>query len=1520
MAGFKEGYLQLRKKDIGTASDQNFIKFGIGTDFSPYTIDEFGIKRSLAAAGRYSAVGSSTTPLPEIVDLLNGQGMTSDITCRLYASPDFTGDISEYSVSGTTLSFIDGQEQYVCVKYNSGVPIYYVEDYKNNINGSSVALLYIVWRQGNELHTIGMDSLALGLSNKIAESIQNTQLYRKSIEGGLVLSEVSTRQILITSACVYAGVVKQPVSAFDSRISATNTLTEIRYASGVISYVNVSAYNNSNYTDGMNMLVLGNNKYSVKWVYRSIGDANQVFYHVGKSEHNNIEAAKLETPPTITLPKLIRHHCVLVGRIIIEKNASSGLVENVQDSSFISEQVSNHNDLSNIQGGIPGEYYHLTLSEKNVVSNLSASQEPTGFPTLNQSKLLFNDTTRTFTISALNNTFDVFYRGNKFTKPTESIQISNTSGLHFIYYTSAGTLTESTTPWDIATTIQISDVYWTGTSSFGPCEERHGCVMDWATHLYAHKNFGTQYTSGFTATYTLNSHTSANFGLTNGTISDEDLELYISQGVSGNYLTQQLNYPGYIPVYYRAGNNGVGSWRKDSATVFPYKKFAGNGVNYNLLSGSNWVQQAVTNNYYVAYFIYATDTINEPIISVQGQRQDINLSNSQENNLPNNLILSDFPVAEAKLLYRIILETKTAYTGNVYLSRIVDVTDYRNSSINLVQTGSTGTVTSVGISANPILEISNSPVVNAGTISIDFSATTSGGFFAGPNSGTPTRPSFRKILINDLPIDSLNSIYLPLSGGTLTGLLRGTTISASGNISATSFVKSGGTSTQFLKANGSVDSNSYALNSAVSGTAGQVAVFTGANSVGGYLGLDYVLSGSRVQTLNLGSSTIGGPASTRLNINQTSNAAGGGEIFLGAAGTSVGTDEHSGKLIFPGARIIGRTTGTQRIRFQVADVAGTGWENLLDIQGISGGVARVDIPTGLLSLGGQTRISAGGQGIFAGVVSTKGDQELFQARRSTSVVGSLWGYDFQAQMVDANYANYARIQARLGANTVGAQSGSLQLSVLNAGTQTKIAEALTTGWNVATGSIQINETTTITSARGGDFTALKVGSTTGFVRSVAGTYSASPLVSGDFPTLQYLPLTGGTLTGNLTFNDDGEGVFFNGGAAIYKKSGTGIVVRLHSANTNLQIENNSGTSLGSVWYGTGGTLNNLNQLTNGPGYITASSLGAYLPLSGGSINSGGQITVTRDITPSTTSNALYIQTPLVIQRAANSGTTTVAGIGFHNPGVNGSVLYYDPAVNYFKYFRHTAGSLVTVWDSSNLTNLNQLTNGPGYVTGGPYIPIAGGVTATSAVIFGNAKIGRALVDSSSSRFGHERHDAGNFNGFYQNYDGSLRIATRETTPITFRLNDINRVIIEDSGMTVNLPTTFGGNVSGTTVKLTGPVTTPTAQLGIQSTDGTSRLLDLSPFWVMPLGEYVDVKLPSSPSVGCAFCIFRIGGGGRALTVSSISSNIAVSYSGTSDVIYLHSNNDNINGVNSNDKNLILVWTGTVWVGYNNGNY
>lgn len=314
--------------------------------------------------------------------------------------------------------------------------------------------------------------------------------------------------------------------------------------------------------------------------------------------------------------------------------------------------------------------------------------EPTGFPNLADSTLSFVPGSLTFTIAPAVTSFDTYSKGVKRTYSSpQNVVITNTTGLHFIYFNAAGALVSSLTPWSFGNgLVFVATVYWNtaAPTQYVPGEERHGLVMDWRTHQYLHETENTRYVTGFAISgYVLDSDTDADvtIGVENGQIDDEDLRHFIQHAVAPtNPFEQVLQDPAQIPVYYRDGVGG--NWLKDAATNFPWKNFVGGNqrVAYNLDTAGTWSQAEVANNDFVAYWLFATNDWTEPVISIQGQRQDGTLVTARANNGFNSLNLGNLPSSEWKVLWRIIVQTSNGYGGTTKCV-IAAVDDYRTAAL-----------------------------------------------------------------------------------------------------------------------------------------------------------------------------------------------------------------------------------------------------------------------------------------------------------------------------------------------------------------------------------------------------------------------------------------------------------------------------------------------------------------------------------------------------------------------------------------------------------------------------------------------------------------------------------------------------------------------------------------------------------------------------------------------------------------------------------------------------------------------
>jgi len=320
----------------------------------------------------YSSTGTGQVNLPAIkVALYNNANNIEPIIVYDVAS-GATG-------SGGIPSLVDQDTNYIVVEYNGGSPRYYVYDNDGPVNDSSTVLFMIVYRAGNFVHTLEFGNQGAGLANKLNDRFIMTD--RFGYESGLALSLSADTGIVMCSAGVaWNGPNRQSLTAVNS---SGDTFFKNYHSGGTWTYSTTGkTVNNTYYDNGTDIVAATAGKYLTNWYFRGQETNGHIYEVYSPNQYDSVALAQLSTEPA--LPELITSHAILIGRIIIQVAATTGLTESAFNTVFQSTQVTAHNDLSGLQGGTAGQYYHLTsnqynnLALTNVNNNFTTGQTITG--------------------------------------------------------------------------------------------------------------------------------------------------------------------------------------------------------------------------------------------------------------------------------------------------------------------------------------------------------------------------------------------------------------------------------------------------------------------------------------------------------------------------------------------------------------------------------------------------------------------------------------------------------------------------------------------------------------------------------------------------------------------------------------------------------------------------------------------------------------------------------------------------------------------------------------------------------------------------------------------------------------------------------------------------------------------------------------------------------------------------------------------------------------------------------------
>ena len=240
----------------------------------------------------------------------------------------------------TNLSLTDGNTNWVFVSYNNGSPIIQSSTSFSSFNCLTKCLLYVITRDGNNIYSISSSSQHIDANRKYRRKEIELHVL-DHVPGGTVIS-TSGLNILVTSGEFYLALNKTSHNAINTSLTGATLDRVLRtnYSNGSGGWIKTSGvkvFDNTHYDDGSGTLAtLSDNYFGIHWLFLILGSNQsslELVYGTGNySTIQNAQAASFlsELPPIISTS-----NCVLLGRIIFQKNAStSSLIESSFETNF----------------------------------------------------------------------------------------------------------------------------------------------------------------------------------------------------------------------------------------------------------------------------------------------------------------------------------------------------------------------------------------------------------------------------------------------------------------------------------------------------------------------------------------------------------------------------------------------------------------------------------------------------------------------------------------------------------------------------------------------------------------------------------------------------------------------------------------------------------------------------------------------------------------------------------------------------------------------------------------------------------------------------------------------------------------------------------------------------------------------------------------------------------------------------------------------------------------------------------
>lgn len=266
--------------------------------------DTFHSAGLISGGGITNAGGGSIT-------IATGEGLVRNADSSV--APLYYVSWSALTTSGLTNLALN----YVCVDWNAGTPAARVQT--SPPNSTTCFELGTVYRDGSTLHITEGSRALVGDHAEVMITRQKNLMYiAREQNGGAIITETGTRNIAITSGTFWIGLTSITTAAVDTSVSDTFGYYYFNSPNWVL-VASQTQIDNTQYNNSGTLTTLANNQYGLHWIY--VGMDGDVYVLYGTSSYTLADAESADAPTSF--PDHFTKHAILIGRIIIQKSAST---------------------------------------------------------------------------------------------------------------------------------------------------------------------------------------------------------------------------------------------------------------------------------------------------------------------------------------------------------------------------------------------------------------------------------------------------------------------------------------------------------------------------------------------------------------------------------------------------------------------------------------------------------------------------------------------------------------------------------------------------------------------------------------------------------------------------------------------------------------------------------------------------------------------------------------------------------------------------------------------------------------------------------------------------------------------------------------------------------------------------------------------------------------------------------------------------------------------------------------------